>query len=127
MKRFLLLIVLLLVTLPVQAESPVVPDTRPLCLLLDWLNVGEVVPFHPSAYSWEALPTDLRLVRFVYLNNPRLPDADVAALMFMSSEDAGELWLFPFWSMRVSRDAAGNHAGQHDMCPVRKLRLRLPA
>lgn len=127
MRRFLLLLSLLLVTLPVRAESPVVPNAHPLCVALDWLAVGEVVPFQPSAYSWEALPTDLRLVRFVYLNNPRLPDEDVSALMFEYSEAAGELWLFPFWSLRVSLDAAGNHAGQHDMCRVRKLRLRLPA
>lgn len=124
MKPFILLFCLLLIALPVRAEAPIVPNAHPLCVALDWLSVGEIVPFQPNAYSWEALPADLRMVRFIYLNNPRLPDEDVAALMFMSSQSARELWLFPFWSLRVSRDAAGNHAGQHDLCPVRKLRLR---
>lgn len=123
MKIPAILFILLFAFTSVRAESPIVPDAHPLCRLLDWLGIGEVVPFNPSAYSWEALPTDLRLVRFVYLNNPRLPDEEVAALMFMSSVDAGELWVFPFWSLRVSKDAAGNHEGQHDLCRVRKLQV----
>lgn len=122
MKSILALLLAFTLMLPVQATAPV--NSPLLCRVLDWLGIGEVVLFSPSAYSWEALPTDLRRVRFVYLNNPRLSDEDVAALLFMSSESAGELWLFPFWSMRVSKDAAGNHEGQHDMCAVRKLRLR---
>ncbi len=122
MKLIVLILILLCMTQSGLATAPV--EAPALCRLLDWLGIGEVVPFNPSAYAWEAVPTDLRLVRFVYLTNPRLPDEDVAALMFEYSEAAGELWLFPFWSMRVSKDAAGMHEGQHDLCNVRKLRLR---
>jgi hypothetical protein len=108
----------LLWALPVMAAHPFANE--PLCQRVAAIErLGwETVSFNEQAYQWENIPPDLRLQARVTLAG------GTQLLVFMYSASANELWLFAFWSLEARTDANGQHMGNHDLCPVYKLKLR---
>lgn len=114
-----LLVCCLLLTVPVMAYEN---DDNPFCDAIAVIfDNFEIVDWSDAAYARGELPSDLRLMSWVYLDNPKLPDSEVRAISFEYSAERNEVWLFAYWSMRVDENGYA-----HDLCPIRKFRLGYP-
>lgn len=120
MKTLLLILLMALLLMPVQAT-----EDDPFCdaiavIFSDW----EVVPeWSKEAAARNELPDDLRMVSFIYLNNPDQEDQDVRAMHFEYSPSHGEMYLFAYESLLYTENGE-----RHYLCnsEVRKFSLVQP-
>ena len=116
MKQFAIALLLLALIIPVRAT-----EDDPFCdaiavLFEDW----QIVEWSDQAASRGELPTDFKMMTWVYLNNPDQADEKVRALEFEYSAERGEMWLFAY------RSLVWSDGGNHDLCPIRKFVLVQP-
>lgn len=99
-------------------------DAPALCDLVDATSHGVAQTWDDGRSAYPNTPPDLYYLETLYIDDPRTTEPeDQSAYLLFYSQQTGELWIFPMWSMA----APDNSNPPGSTCAPRKYQLEVQA